>query len=98
MELSIFMGDQGCGHFIYFSVCWSSTIALAVMNSPDNSALEAKDMTTLIIWDRERTEPLSRGIRSFSKHNICDPARMRARVSLRYDASECAAKTMLLAL
>ena len=57
------MGDQGFGHFIFLSVCWSGTIDLAVMKSPDNSASEAKDMTTLIIWDRDRIAPLFHGDR-----------------------------------
>ena len=98
MELSVCMVDRGCGHFIYFSVCWRGTIALAVMKSPDNSASENEDMTTLIIWAKERTGPLSEGVASFSEQKICNPARLRARVSLRYAVSDCAAKTMLLAL
>ena len=65
MEFSVWMGDQGCGHLIYLSVCRSGTIALAVMKSPDNSASEAEDMTMLIIWARDRTGPLLRGIGSF---------------------------------
>ena len=98
VELSVWMGERGCGHFIYFSVCRIRNIALTVMKSPSNSASEAEDMTMLIIWARERTGPLSQEIGSLSKQEICDPARLRARVSLRYAASECAAKTMLLAL
>ena len=98
MELSVCMGDWGCGHFISLSVSRSSTIVLAVMKSPANSASEAEDMTTLIIWARDRTGPLSQGIGSLSKQTMCDPARLRARVSLRYSASECAAKIMLLDL
>ena len=62
MELSVWMGDRGCGHFIYFSVFRSGTIALVVIKSPDNSSSEAEDMTTLIIWARDRIGPLSRGI------------------------------------
>ena len=98
MELSVWMGDRGCGHFIYLSVCRSGTIALVVIKSPDNSSSEAEDMTTLIIWARDRIGPLSRGIGSLSDHNMCDPSWLRARVSLRYAASECAAKIMLLDL
>ena len=96
MEFYFWMGDQGCGHLISLSVCRSGTIALAVRKSPANYASEAEDMTTLIIWARERIGPLSRGIGSFSEHKMCEPARLRARVSLRYAASECAAKIMLL--
>ena len=98
MEFSVWMGYRGCGHFISFSVCRSGIIALALMKSPDNSASEAEYMTTLIIWARDRTGPLSRGIVSFSDHKMCNPARLRARVSLRYAVSECTAKTMLLDL
>ena len=98
MEFSVWMGDRGCDHFISFSVCWSGNIALAVMKSPENSASEAEDMTTLIIWARERTGPLSQGIGSLYDHNMCNPSRIRARVSLRYAALECAAKTVFLDL
>ena len=80
------------------SVCRSVTIALDLVKSPDNSTSEAEDMTTLIIWDMDRTVPLSRGIGSLSEQKMCDPARLRARVSLKYAASECAAKIMLLDL
>ena len=85
------MGDRGCCLFISLSVCRSGNIALAVMKSPANSASEAEDMTTLIIWARERTGQLSWGIG-------CEPARLRARVSLRCATLECAAKIMLLDL
>ena len=92
------MGDRGCIHFISLSVCRSGTIALAVMKSPDNSASEAEDMTTLIIWASDRTGQLLWGIGSLSEQNLCNPARLRAQVSLRCDTSECAAKIMLLNL
>ena len=92
------MGDRGCGHFISLSVCRIGTIALAVMKIPDNSASEAEYMTTLIIWARDRIGPLLRGIATLSKDKMCDPARLRERVSLRYDAPEYAAKIMLLDL
>ena len=98
MELSVWVGDQGCGHFISLSVFWSGTISLAVMKSLANSASEAEDMTTLIIWARDRTWPLLRRIGSFSDQNMCDPARLRARVSLRYAALEFAANIILLDL
>ena len=79
MELSVWMGDRGCGHFISLSVFRSGTIALVLMNSLDNSASEAEDMTTLIIWASYRTVPLSRGVGSLSENKMCDPARLRAR-------------------
>ena len=96
MELSVCMGDRGCGHFIYFSVCMRGTIALAVMKSPDNSASEAEETTTLIILARDSTGTLSWGIGSFSEQKMYNPARLRTRVSLRYATSEFAAKIMLL--
>ena len=64
------MGYWGCGHFVSLSVCRRGTIVLAVMKSPDNSDSEDEDMTTLIIWARERTGPLSRGVGSFSEQKI----------------------------
>ena len=98
MELSVLMGDRGCVHFISLSFCRRGTIALDVMKSPASYDSEAEDMTTLIIWARESTGPLSRRICALPEQKICDPARLRAQVSLRYSTSECAAKTMLLAL
>ena len=56
------------------------------------------DMTTLIICARERTGTLSRGIGPLSEQKICNPARLRARVLLRYSASEFVNKIMLLDL
>ena len=91
-------GDRGCGDFISLSVCRSGTIVLAVMKSPDNSASEDEDMTTLIIWARDRIGPLLQVIGLLSKQKMCDPARLQARVSLMYAALECAAKIMLLDL
>ena len=62
VELSVWMGDRGCGHLISFSDCRSGTIALAVMKSPANYASEDEDMTTLIIWARESTGTFLRGV------------------------------------
>ena len=90
--------DRGCGDFISLSVCRSGTIVLSVMKSPDNSASEDEDMTTLIIWARDRIGPLLQVIGLLSKHKMCDPAQLRAQVSLMYAALECAAKIMLLDL
>ena len=90
------MWERGCVHFIYFSVCRSSTIALDVMKIPANYASEAEDMTTLIIWARDRTGQLLRGIGSLSKQKMCAPEWLQARVSSRYAISQCATKTMLL--
>ena len=59
----MWMGDRGCGYLISLRVCRSGTIALEVMKSPANSASEDEDMTTLIIWTRERIGPLSWGNR-----------------------------------
>ena len=92
------MGDRGCGYFISLSVCESGTIALAVMKSPDNSASEAEEMTTLVIWARDRTGQFLWGISSLSKKKLCGPTRLWVIVSLRCATSECAAKIMLLDL
>ena len=77
------MGDRVCGYFISLSVFQIDTIDLAVMKIPDDSASEAEDMTTLIIWARDRTGQLSWGIGSLSEKKLCDPAWLRAQVSLR---------------
>ena len=92
------MGDRGFVHLIYFSVCRSGTIALAVVKIPTNFASEAEDMTTLIILARYRIGPLSRGMGSLSEQKMCDPARLQARVLLRCAALECVAKIILLDL
>ena len=76
----------------------SGTLSLMVMKSPANSASEAEEMTTLVIWSMDRTGPLSPGIGLLSEHKMCDPARLQERVSLRYAASDCAAKIVLLDL
>ena len=98
VELSVWMGGRGCGHFIYFSFCWSVTIALSVMNSPANYVSEAEDMTTLIILSMDSTGTLLWGIGSLSEKKMCDPARLWVQVSLRYSASECADKIMFLGI
>ena len=96
VELSVWMGDQCCGHLISLSVCRSGTITLAVTKSLANYASEAEDMTRLIIWARDSIGPLSRGIGSFSKQKMCYPVRLCVQVSLMYTVSECADKIMLL--
>ena len=73
VELSLWMGDRGYGHFIYFSVCLSGTIALDVMNSPTNSASEAEDITTLLIWARDSTGQFLWGIGSLSEAEYVRP-------------------------
>ena len=90
------MEDRDCGHFISLSLFQRGIIALVLMNSPANSVSEAEDMTMFIIQDRDRIGPLLQGIGSLSEHKMCDPARLRARVLLRYAALDCAAKIILL--
>ena len=87
MELSVCMGDRGCGYFITLSMCRSGTISLVVMKSPDNYASEAEDMTPLIIWARDRIGLFSRGMGSSFEQKICNPARLQAQVLLKYAAS-----------
>ena len=78
VELSHWMGFLGCGHTISMSAWRSGTISLAMGNRPASSALEADDMTLLIICVIVRTGPLWRGIGTSSERMIWDPARMRA--------------------
>ena len=61
VELSHWIGDWGCGHPIYTSVCRSGTISLAQMYRPASSDSAAEDMTHLIIWEMVRTGPLYLG-------------------------------------
>ena len=49
VELSHWMGFLGCNHPISISAWCSGTISLVMLKWPASSALEADDMTFLII-------------------------------------------------
>ena len=98
VELSHWMGDLGCGHPISVRDWHSGTISLAQMKRPASSASAAEDMMFLMICATVRTGPLYVGAGTFSESIMCAPARLRALVTLRYAASECAARTTPLAL
>ena len=92
------MGDLGCGHPISVRDWCSGTIALAQMKRSAISASAAEDMKFLMICATVRTGPLYVGTGTFSESIMCAPERLRALVTLRYAASECAVRTMPLAL
>ena len=73
-------------------------ISLAVMKRAPISDSASEDMTNLIIVAMVRTGTLNAGKGSFYDRKIWEPARLRDKISLRYEASECAAKIVLLAL
>ena len=98
VELSHWMGDLGCGHPISVRDWRSGTIALAQIKRPASSASAAEDMTFLMICGMVRTGPLYVGAGTSYERIMCAPARLHALATLRYAASECAARTMPLAL
>ena len=73
------------------SVLRSGTIFLAVMYSSAISASAADAITVLMICAIVKTGPLSFGVCSFYKGNICAPARILDFFSLRNPASARAA-------
>ena len=98
VELLHWMGDLGCGHPISVRDWRSGTIALAQMKMPASSASAVEDMTFLIICATVRNRPLYVEAGTFPERIMCAPERLRALVTLRYAASECAARTMPLDL
>ena len=83
VELLHWMGVLGCGHPILMSAWPSGTISLAMAKRPASSALEADEMTFLIICAIVRTGLLWRGIRTSSESMIWAPARLWACETLR---------------
>ena len=73
-------------------------MSLAVIKRASSSASLAEDTTKLIIWAMARIGPLHLGLGSSSERKIFSPDRLHALETLRYDASECAARCMSLAL
>ena len=71
-------------------------VAFAQIKRPESSASAADDMTFLIIWTIVRMGPLREGTWLFSESIMCAPARLRARGTLRYVASEWAERIMAL--
>ena len=73
-------------------------IYLAVIKSAPSSDSASKDMTNFMIVAMVRTGTLNAGKGSFYDRKMWEPARLRDKISLRYEASECADKIVLLAL
>ena len=61
VELSVWMGDFGCGHPMAMRVCRWGIISLAVMKRAASSDLAAEAMTNLTISAIESTAPLKLG-------------------------------------
>ena len=95
-ELSVWIGDLGCGQTISMSVLRSSIIFLAVMYSAATSASADDAITYLMICEIVNTRPLSFGFGSFYDRNLWTPTLLRALDSLIKPASAWAANIMSL--
>ena len=83
VELSVWIGDFGCGHPISSSALRSGIISRAVVYSAASSASAADAMTYLMTCDIVWIGPFCRGIGSSSVKKICAPARLRELGSVR---------------
>ena len=97
VELSVWMGDLGCGQPISVSAFRSGIISCAVRYSAASSDSAADAMTNLMIVAHVRMGPLKRGIGSSLERKMYAPARLREPGSVRKLASECAASIIALA-
>ncbi len=79
------------------SVCRDGTASRQLMYSAPILASAAEDMTALIICAMVCIAPLLAGVGVLSDMKKCPLARLHALTSDKYDASLCAARTMLLA-
>ena len=96
--LSIWIGVGGCLCPISSSNCRCGMASCELIKSAASSASAADDITARMICEVVCIAPLFVGNSSFSDKKKWPPARLRAFVSERYDASLCAVSTMLLAL
>ena len=97
VELSVWMGDLGCGQPISSSALRSGIISRAVRYNAASSDSDADAMTNLMMVAIVRIGPLMRGIGSSSERKMNAPAWLREPGSVRKLASECAARIMELA-
>jgi hypothetical protein len=70
VELSVWIGDVGCGHPMAMRVCRWRIISLAVTKRAASSDLAAEAMTNLMIWAMESMAPLNHGKGSFYKRKM----------------------------
>ena len=96
VELSVWSGEGSWGHPISVRVWRRGTISRAVWYRAASSASAAEATTCLITCDKLKIGPLGRGMGSLSLRKMWAPARLRAPVSVRKLASECAARTMVI--
>ena len=66
VELSVWIGDFGCGHPISSKALRRGIISRAVLYKAPSSASAADAMMYLMIWDSERTGPFCHGMGSSS--------------------------------
>ena len=99
VELSVWMGDLGCGQPISSRALRNGIISRAVRYNAasSDSDADADAMTNFMMVAIVRIGPLVRGIGSSSERKINAPARLREPGSVRKLASECAARIMELA-
>ena len=67
VELSVWIGDCGCGHPISISALHNGTISRAARYSAESSASAADAITNLMVVESVRIGPLVRGIGSFAE-------------------------------
>ncbi len=70
VELSVWIGDFGCGHPMAMRVSRWGIISLAVTKRAASSDLAAEAKKNLMIWAMKSTAPLNHGKGSFSKRNM----------------------------
>ena len=73
-------------------------ISLVVTKSAPSSDSASEDINILIIVVMVRTGPLNAGEATFSERKMWEPARLRNKLLLRYEASVCAAKKHITSL
>ena len=76
----------------------AGTACFELMKRAPSSALAAEDMIDLMIYEMFNTAPLLGGLAALFDIKKWPPARLRALLSDRYDASLWIAKVMLLIL
>ena len=65
VELSVWIGDEGCFQTISINVWQMGNIYLAIMYSAPSSSSAAEDMTNLMIWAIVRIGPFHLGVGAF---------------------------------
>ena len=98
VELSVWMDEGTLCHPISMVVWRKGIISFAVTNSAPSSDSDAKYMKNLIMEEMVRIGPLNEVKGLFYERSMQYPTRLHGKRSFRYEASECSAKIISLAL